>query len=228
MNVLAKHYGKLTPEERFRLIQTALDRGDEAEVERVTQAGEHIQLSMADHVPYAHAFHELLFLTYIELLEDAALYQDCDKRFRDELGASIEMANDPETDTAAKEELAADEEAVTYPAWHRAGELAYAAGFQIKAKLAGWALFCRRWNTSPGILWEKMDLPGLDRIKFALAMTKIGFAYPTPADMVRWMNSVRAAGDPEATEASIISAVRFADDLDATFRERVRWWGGQQ
>jgi hypothetical protein len=44
--------------------------------------------------------------------------------------------------------------------------------------------------------------------------------------MVRWCNSVRPDGDPEVTEASIVSAVRFADSLDAAFRERVHWWGG--
>ncbi len=73
---LAKNYKCLTPEERFRLILAASGRGDEAERDRLGHAGEKITLSMPDHAPYAHAFNDLSLLTFIELLEEAASYQE--------------------------------------------------------------------------------------------------------------------------------------------------------
>src|SRR3954454_11305960 len=71
-NSLAKNYDRLTAEERFRLILAASERGDEAERERLANAGQRIRLSMPDHVPYAEAFEDLALLTFIELAEDAA------------------------------------------------------------------------------------------------------------------------------------------------------------
>lgn len=72
VNALARNYGRLTAEERFRLILAAGGRGDEAERDRLAQAGGRLTLSVPDHAPYGHAFEELVLLTYIELLEEAA------------------------------------------------------------------------------------------------------------------------------------------------------------
>ena len=66
----------LTPEERFRLILAASGRGDEAERDRLVNAAERITLSMPDHSPFAHAFSELALLVFVEMLEDAARYND--------------------------------------------------------------------------------------------------------------------------------------------------------
>jgi hypothetical protein len=71
---IAKDYGSLTPEERFRLILAARGRGDEAEWNRLANAGARIRLSASDYSPYARAFDELALLIYIELLEGAAGY----------------------------------------------------------------------------------------------------------------------------------------------------------
>jgi hypothetical protein len=225
MNSLAKQYGQLTPEERFRLIMAAGVRGDEAEMDRLTRSGKRIIVSRPDHSPYSNAFQELILVAYIELLDSAAFYGECNERLHDQLRDSIEDVKDAEHDDDA-EELPTEEDAVKYPAWHRAGELAYAAGFLLKAKLAGWKLFCERWNDAPFAAWEEASFPGLGRLKLALARAEAGTAFPTPADMVRWLNGIRPAGDPETTEADIMTAECFADCLDAAFRERVRWWGG--
>jgi hypothetical protein len=48
----------------------------------------------------------------------------------------------------------------------------------------------------------------------------------TPKGMVRWLNTVRPPGKPEATEGDILTAKQIADALDARFRDRVEWWGG--
>ena len=224
-NGLAKHYDKLTPEERFRLMMAAGTRGDEAEADRLARAAKRISISMPDHSPYAHAFQELILVTYIELLDTAAFYRECNERFHDQLRDSIDTAKNPEDDDT-EETPAAEDDIVKHPAWHRAGELVYAAGFLLKAKLAGWKLFCEQWNDAPFAAWEKASFPGLDRLKLAFAHAEAGTAFPTSADMVRWLNGIRPASNPEATEADIMTAERFADIFEAAFRERVRWWGG--
>ncbi len=43
---LAKNYDLLTPEERFRLIMAASQRGDEAERDRLVQAGSRLTLTL--------------------------------------------------------------------------------------------------------------------------------------------------------------------------------------
>jgi hypothetical protein len=80
---LARHYANLTPEERFRLILAAGARGDEAERSRLVSTGQRITLSIQDHAPYAHAFEELSFLLFIELLEEAARYLEAFARADD-------------------------------------------------------------------------------------------------------------------------------------------------
>ena len=73
-NAIARNYGCLTPEERFRLILAAGGRGDEAERERLMKAGGRITLVMSDHAPFAHAFAEIALLVFIELLDAASSY----------------------------------------------------------------------------------------------------------------------------------------------------------
>jgi hypothetical protein len=228
-NGLAKHYDKLTPEERFRLIMAASSRGDETETDRLANAGQRIHFSRMDHAPFAHAFHDLMFLTYIELLEDAAFYQESnaltDKLLRESIEASRmrkRKKNTTQSETCRSRTI----DGVEYPEWHFVGRTAYAMGFLLRVKMQGWTLFCARLNVAPLALWEKMDLPGLDRLKRALALAVAGAAFPSGAEMVVWVNEVRPAGDPEHTEADVLTAERFAENLDALFRERVRWWGG--
>src|SRR5471032_1683732 len=103
MNSLAKHYGKLTPEECFRLIQAAAARGDEAERDRLTHASERITFSLPAHAPYANAFQELVLTTCLELLDAAAFCHDSNARVDDELRSRIEFASNAENNSADKD-----------------------------------------------------------------------------------------------------------------------------
>src|SRR5438094_7129158 len=71
---VARHYGSLTPEERFRLILAAGARGDKAEQDRLASAGGRITLSVPDFSPHARAFADLELITFVELLDAAATY----------------------------------------------------------------------------------------------------------------------------------------------------------
>jgi hypothetical protein len=181
-NAVAKHYGSLTPEERFRVILAAGARGDEAEQDRLIRAGGRITLSFQDHVPYAHAFNELARLVFIELLEEAALHHDTYERASEGLDifAGATEAGENAEKEEAEGEGAGEAEPIAEPsegdarerppAWQGSLELAYAAGFMLRTKEDGWKLFCRRLSVPPFVLWE--GLPGCDRLRRAQALTE--------------------------------------------------------
>jgi hypothetical protein len=228
---IANRYSQLTPEELFRLIMAANARADEVERDRLANAGQRITLSMSAHSPYALAFGELSFVTYMDLLEEAANFLDEHQRATNAaglVGARMPIRRRARATTRNEEvpavENAADD-ADKPPLWTHA-DVVNAIGFFFKAKLIGWKFFCERWNAAPLSLWEHGEYPGLDRLKRTWALVRNGLAFPTTADLVRWLNTVRPIGDPELTEANIMTAERIADSLDAQFRERVRWWGG--
>ncbi len=231
-NVLDRNYGTLTPEERFRLILAASGRGDEAEGGRLARAGRRITLSVQDHSPYAHAFNELAFLTFIELVEDAVRYHEAclclgAADFGDE-GEEDEIDDTEVEDEAAiqavldkaKRGFAVSPVGNRRP-WQRLLELAYAAGFVLRTKADGWKLFCERLHVPPLLVWQ--ELPGFERLQEALAQTE-KTAFNTEG-ILRWLNTVRPASEPAMTEIHL-TVVGVADDTEHVFKQRVAWWGG--
>src|ERR1700723_2110449 len=103
-NGLTKHYDRLTPEERFRLILAAGGRGDEAERERLVRAGQRIALSMQGHAPFAQALTELDHWMYLALLEDAARYFDAFAQVKDETRDDEPLDFDDEEDGEGSDE----------------------------------------------------------------------------------------------------------------------------
>ena len=166
---LTRHYGALTPEERFRLILAAGGRQDLAEQDRLVMAGGRITYSLPDHAPYAYAFDDVAQLVYLELLEEA-------HRYRDALHLAKEEGAESDPETARLND-------------------ALAVGFELRTKAEGWRLFCERLHVPPLALWE--SLPGFDRLRRALALAeKAAFV---PEGFLRWLNDGRPAGQPELT-----------------------------
>jgi len=101
----------------------------------------------------------------------------------------------------------------------RALALAHAAGYRLRLHAAGWTQFCLRYRIAPWRLWA--GLPGCDRWQRALALAEQ--ASFDRAAFLAWRERVRpadaGAGEPPTPE-------QFADTLEASFRERVAWWGG--
>jgi hypothetical protein len=226
---LANHYSQLSAEERFRLILAACSRNDEAEADRLRNVGKRIALSILDHSPYVDAFQDLLFVNYIDLLEDAALYLESIALRDKQLCASIEAAKTPKrkkTMPLKTDSPTLNGDAVVWPDWHLTGRTVYGVGFLFKMKLEGWKLFCNRLNVSAVALWEQMDLAGLDRLKTAWAQIHAGAVFPSAAAMTCWVNEVRPASDPEYSEADIVTAEWIADWLGAEFRGHVKRCGG--
>ena len=216
---LANHYAQLSAEERFRLIVAAGDRGDEVERERLMNASKRITLTMPDHAPMSDAFDELAELVFMELVEEAARYDNAFEHWGDHEMMDFIDGKKGRKAPVRKNGRTERESSI---------DLCLAHGFILRTKAAGWKLFCERRGLSYFGIWQY--LPGFDRLQRRLKHMEESTDWPgpafTPGDMVRWMNRTRPADRPEATEADLISAERFADDFDTVFRTRVEWWGG--
>ena len=243
-NSFAKQYTYLTSEERFRLIMAASGRGDETERHRLVKGGKCINLTMPDHSPYAHAFNELAYLIYIELVNDAAEYLEAfertaqDRDLHSEFELQLEELAEGEDATAERQEDSiegqddtegeedvteeeSDNDADEDPPWWPSFELGLATGFVLRTKAEGWKRFCERLNIPPWLLWQQ--LPGFDRLQHTLSAAEQ--AAFTPQGFVRWMNRTRPANTPELT-ASPLTADSFADAYEEAYRQRSEWWGG--
>jgi hypothetical protein len=226
-NALAKNYGRLTPEERWRLIVAADARGDDAEENRLANAAERIHFTSPDFSPYGKAFFEVALVVFIELLDEAAR---CDEFWlradaHDPLGDDEDEVEDgdeaPDEPGAQAGAVSVKDGARKRPVWQRSGDIAMASGLVLRTKAAGWRLFCERLTIPPFGRWE--GLPGFHRVQGALNMAeKLAF---TSEEMRRWLNRTRPAGDPEV-RALGLTPEGCAMALEEVFRQRVAWWGG--
>jgi hypothetical protein len=219
-NAVARHYGTLTPEERFRLILAANGRGDEVEKGRLAGAGERISFTMPDHAPLGFAFHELSLLIYIELMDTAALFThalDCADAFAADEAEGEER---PEAEGPAP----AGKGAQKRPQSERLLDVAYATGFMLRTKADGWKLFCERLNVPAFQVWELGALPGFDRLQRALSLAeRTAFS---PEDFLRWLNRTRPKGSPERTDVPW-TVEGIAAATESLFREQAAWWNGE-
>lgn len=198
---VARNYSALTPEERFRLIVAANDRGDEAESSRLCRAAEKLHLSTPDHTPWSHAFEEMATLVFIELLEEVSRHQEAFQRW----------SNADEFDAP--------------PQVSRMLDLYKVQGFVLQVKIDGWKLFCERMSLPAFTIWE--HYPGIERLKSAAKMVENNQEWSaafTPEELLGWLHKVRPEGASESSKP--ITPELFADELDSTFRTRVKWWGG--
>jgi hypothetical protein len=214
-NGVAKHYGTLTAEERFRLILAAGARGDKGEQARLVGAGRRLALSVADHGPFALAFNELAVLTFGELLAVAADYLEALALIGDAsrfaVAGHAPGVADGEAENDA-DELAASE---------RSLDVALALGYLIQTKVGGWKLFCEKLSLPPFAVW--LHLPGYDRLERALSIAEqLAFS---PQGVMRWLNRSRPDGEVAATDVPFTTEAR-ASGLERLFRQRVIWWGG--
>jgi hypothetical protein len=216
-NGLAKHYGALSGEERFRLIMAAAARGDEAERDRLVNAAHRTMFAVGDHAPFARALQELFLMLYIELVDWAAGYLECIQWAEDD--ALLDWAGGERGDAAAD---AGAEDGDT--SGGRSADLAMVQGYVLKVHSDGWKLFCERLNVPPALTsWA--PLPGHDRLEEALELAE---EEALDRDAVRAVMNARrrAAGEPELADTDMISAESCADFLEARLRWHAHGWGG--
>jgi hypothetical protein len=210
-STVAKHYNQLTAEERFRLIEAAAGRGDQAEVDRLVNTARRIALSFSEHMPFSRAVFEMKVYLFVGLLENAARYEDCVRRALAAGDSSEEASED-----------APEAEGDDLPISARWLDLALYSGYLLKTEVAGWKLFCERHNIPPFATWE--HFPGYGRLQRALTLAEeVAFV---PEGSVRWLNEIRPPGAPEVQECDV-TPDWYADQLEEHFREQVKWWGGK-
>jgi hypothetical protein len=228
-NAMTRHYDRLTPAERFPLILQANARGDEAEADRLASAAGWLAFRQRDFTPYAEAFRDLAEAVYMELFDLTLWFVEID-RFYDDAARGDAEADEDDPDTDAETEQECDVEAggddggppeCDYDGGHaecdRTFDLLLAAGFILKTKLAGWKLFCDRRHIPAFALWEYM--PGYKRLKeyFDRVERTSGPAHVREG-MLRWSNGIaRKKGQPERTDAELISPAGAAAGLDTLF-----------
>ncbi len=218
-----------------RLILAAGGRGDEAERDRLIRAGGRLTLTFPDHAPFAQSFDELSGLTYMELLDVAARYLEAFD-FADDVAEAEtprdrlddeSMSDSEETEEQPEAELA-DDESEPLTTFDRARGLVLAAGFMLKTKVDGWKLCCGRLNVPHFLLWSVY--PRFSRLQSALDVLTGTDDFPGPAfeaeGMVRFFNRLRLPEAPQATAERLISAEKLADELEAAYCNRAKWWGG--
>jgi hypothetical protein len=227
---ITQHYECLTPQERFQLILAASGRNDEAERERLLKAGDRINLSMPAHAPYAMAFSEVSYLTFMELVEDAARFFDATDGAKDLAGkfnVPDPSSDDPDETTIINKAHSSSgpqhksvENAVSFEEWRRTFDIVLALGYILRTKAEGWELFCKRMSVPPFLLWE--GFPGNARLKHALATVKrVAF---TSQRFLRWINSKRKKSKPLLTAVPLSTDYVAKENANA-LQIRANWWG---
>jgi hypothetical protein len=226
-SALTKQYTALTSKERFRLIAAANARGDQAEAERLVNAGQHITLRMYDHAPFSLAFDDLARLMFLDLAEFAASYldafrlaQDAGDELEDNAAAAAEQGRGAEAGNTT--DVAAEGPIPQQRAWERLVDQTLALGFLLKTQAEGWKRFCERLSIPPFASWNA--LPGFDRLQGALELTeRVAFVRQ---GMLRWLRENQPAGRPAVPEAGLISPELWASAIEASYRQLVACWGG--
>ncbi len=185
-NGLVKHYDLLTPAERLALIMAAALRGDEQERARLVTSAPRKAYAVQDHAGLTHAYHALCVTHLLEVTELAALYLFV-------LGR-VEREEDEDEGRVVEGAL-----------W---------LGYLVKAKQAGWRLFCAEHRFPPDFYWPR--LPSLVALKFAEQC--VGDWSFTPEGAREYAR--RAEKDP----AKVPTPETIAAEMRAALQAGVDWW----
>jgi hypothetical protein len=137
--LLARHYDKLTPLERFPLIVAASARQDEAERERLVCSAPRTTWQMPHHWGVVSVFESLASFHFMKLLDLAACYFHA--------FSAVGRRRKKDADAMAD--------------WQDAMYL----GYEFVTYLAGWRQFCAELHVDPEIFWKL--LPGYQTVKDA-------------------------------------------------------------
>jgi hypothetical protein len=150
---LAKHYEKLTPMERYALIQAAIGRGDEKERQRLMQSAPQVRYFADHHWGVATAYGFLANILFMKLLAIAAGCFEALARFE-----ALAKGADPGAKLGAEPECC--------DMWEEVLFLGYEfLGYEFKTLLAAWRQFCAELQFDPERRWS--SLPGFDSLKRA-------------------------------------------------------------
>lgn len=195
---LAKHYGELSPGQRFALLIGAAGREDMVEAARVQTAGPMLTREFPDTHPRAAAFHIVAGFQRAVLLTYAA-----------DLRKVLDMA-----DAAGERGDVKDGD--------RWEELARFVGYAFRIHYRGWQLFCERAGLDPGFF--DATLAGTDLIEDAAETVE---HIPGPqyglTEALAFVRRKDPEPEVEAEDGRTLDAV--ADALQAEFAAFCAMWG---
>ncbi len=193
-------YHLLGAEERFRLLLAAEGRDDQSETNALKKSADKPLDEVDAHVRYLEAFEGIALALFMELVEDAAFFNDrwdfyseqdeIDEIIRESKAKrNVELDNEGEgeddeaedTTTEADEEVGDD----GYTDMERAEVLVKASGYLFVAKYRGWAAFCEKLGIPPHHPWQ--SYPGCKRL---IQNIEIGERWAfTEEEMLGWLQS---------------------------------------
>ena len=193
---MAKLYDRLTPWERLPLIVAAVDRGDDAEAQRLSRSAPRIQLSLPDYHGLSDGLMLLTFFHVIGQLERGLLYWHA-------TGAAAEAEEFP---------VGEDDKDLAERLWGVARLTAYRLGFEAD----GWARFCAELHLDGEALLR--DLPCYDSLRRTQQTARaLAWTADEAADCLRRLGPGDAA--LPTVEGVVKTLQKFLD-------ERVAWWDG--
>jgi len=194
-NGLARHYDKLTPRERLPLIVAAIERGDDAEVDRLTRSAPRDGFRLPDYHGLAEGMLLASLFHMVTQLDRIALYWQA------------EGIADRYWETATSKELRIRAE--------RLSDLTCLVAYRIKVEAEAWNRFCAELQIDPEILLR--DLPSYDTLKRGEETAAIAACTAEKAAAL-----VRKVGREECKPPSVEDS---AKEIRAFLDKLVAWWG---
>lgn len=192
---LAKLYGLLTPPERLPLIMAAVERGDDAEADRLTRSAPRIHLALPDYHGLADGLNLLSFFHAMGQLDLGLQYWHTSA-----LAAEWEEFVVDEEDEARAE---------------RMGACARLAAYRLRVQADAWRRLCDGLKIDPEALLR--DLPCYDTLRRTEEAARL-LAW-TPEEATVQLRRLGAADAVAPTVEGVARAMRAFID------QRVAWWG---
>jgi len=196
IKAMAKLYDRLTPWERLPLIVAAVERGDDAEAQRLTHSAPRLHLSLPNYHGLSEGFLLLTFFHVIGQLERGLLYWQL-------------------TGTAADWEefsIGPEDQDRIERLWKIARLIAYRLGVEAD----GWTRFCAELHLDGEALLR--DLPCYDTLRRTQqAARALAWTADEAADCLRGL------GPGDAVLPTVEEVTR---ELRQFLETRVTWWSG--
>jgi hypothetical protein len=195
-NALAKLYDRLTPLERLPLIMAAVERGDDAEANRLSRSAPRIHVSLPDYHGFGYGLLLLSLFHMVEQLQFGLLFWQLSG-----------LASDWEAFPAGKEDKARADRL-----WNLARVMAY----RLCVEADGFRRLCAELKIDRDA-WLR-DIPAYDALQLTEQAARGVACTPEEATTA----DLRRCGD-EAAEAP--TAETAAKAMREFIDHRIAWWG---
>jgi hypothetical protein len=195
---LARHYDKLTPQERIPLIVAAAARDDEVEQARLAGSARRADYRVPDYWPFARGLFDLVQFYLLKQMDLAAAYWRTVAVLQRAAGAC-----DGPSPAASREELLRD--------------LRFAA-YRSLVLAEAWHIFCAEWQLDPKAL--PILLPGYENLELLLKLAEpIAFTTEEALNYLREKLQICTASKVDESAAPVVFRIETAADVARSFHD---------